>query len=389
MATEIYVGLMSGTSIDGLDACLLGIEGGRPRPLHTLSRAFPADLRLELHRLCSPGDNEIERAGAARARLAAEAAALTLDLLGAAGVPPQEVVAIGSHGQTIRHHPSAGYSWQLDDGARIAYLTGIDTITDFRSADVAAQGQGAPLTPIFHQVALASPERVRLVLNLGGIANLTALRPGGAIECGFDTGPANTLLDLACRELFGIPYDKDATLARQGQPRLDWLQRYLAHPYFSRRPPKSTGREDFSPAFIRTELEACRAEPRLGPDLLATLCELTALTVVNEVRALRHRMGFLEADLILCGGGAFNPLLAERLSALLRRDGIALRRSGEFGVDEQYLESEAFAYFAHELVHCHPLGLSAVTGARRDLIGGALYPAPGGHFSRSQAIPRR
>ncbi len=287
--SELYIGLMSGTSIDSLDAGLLAFNAGTaPIPQGGASIEIPKELSLKLHELCSAealSFDTLERVKADFARLQAK---LIGRLLQQHCLKPADIRALGSHGQTVRHVPSSHYSVQLNQPAVLAELTGIDVVADFRSSDLAAGGEGAPLTPLFHRLLLSDPGSNSLVLNLGGIANLTVIDKTGAIRCGFDTGPANTLLDLAMRTLSHgrDSYDKDGRLSASGYCDETLLQRYLSDPYFAQRPPKSTGREKFNAAFIAAELEAVSCGALAPADLLCTLSHLTVRSVCDAIAGL-------------------------------------------------------------------------------------------------------
>ncbi len=382
MSSETVIGLMSGTSIDGLDACAVNFGGKTPKVLGTQSISWPTETAAALHALCSDGPSELEAWGGLKNVIAQRSAVLVKELLAKLSLRPEDILAIGSHGQTVRHRPHKGFSLQLDNGPLLAELTHIDAVCDFRSADLACGGEGAPLTPAFHRRVLSSETSCRYVLNLGGIANLTAMRPGGEVAAGFDCGPANTLLDLACRELLSEPFDRDSKTALKGTLNKKMLDALLAHPYLKRPLPKSTGREDFNSGTIKEYLEECKKEPGKIPDVLYTLTEFTARAAADAIKMLQDTLNLGEGELILCGGGAFNPLLRERLSALTAPLGLTAHKSSEFGVSEQYLESEAFAYFAWCLVKGIPLSLKEATGASHDTLCGVLCPAPDGAFRR-------
>ncbi len=271
--------------------------------------------------------------------------------------------AIGAHGQTVRHRPELGYTLQLIDGALLAELTGADVVCDFRSADVAAGGQGAPLVPAFHAGAFAHPSRRRAIVNLGGIANLTLLAPGEAVR-GFDSGPGNVLLDGWCESNTGERFDRDGQWAAGGRPDAQLLAALLAEPYFARAAPKSTGRDLFNMEWLGRAL----ARPARAQDVQATLVELTARTIADAAR------GFCAEEVFLCGGGAGNGTLVARIAALLAPARVST--TGELGLDPQAVEAAAFAWLASRRVAGLPGNLPAVTGARGPRLLGALYGAP-------------
>ncbi|WP_033136204.1 anhydro-N-acetylmuramic acid kinase [Aeromonas finlandensis] len=369
---ERYIGLMSGTSMDGIDAVLVVIDGDQLRVEAALSHPWPT--AHELHELCTPGDNEIDRMGVADNLVAREFAAATHALLAKTGLTPRDIRAIGSHGQTIRHRPQLGFTLQIGNAALLAALTGIDVIADFRTMDMALGGQGAPLVPAFHQAFFARPGALRVVLNLGGIANISVL-PGHANGVyGFDTGPANTLLDGWYRrhQPHGGNYDAGGKWAASGQLIPALLEKLLAHPYFAAPAPKSTGREMFTLAWLDGELAGSAYAP---VDVQRTLQALTCHSIAHQLPAQPEAIGasLPKAELFVCGGGAYNaPLLAE-LASLLPHWRIA--NTAELGIAPDWMEGAAFAWLAMCFVHRKPGNLPAVTGASRPAVLGALYPA--------------
>lgn len=360
-ADGLYLGLISGTSMDGVDAALIERAGHRVRLVEAASTPYPPQLLSELQALCAgAGDiDALYRCDVATGETFASAASA---LLQRSGVQPDAVRAIGSHGQTVLHCPEHGFSVQIGDGARIAQLTGIATVCDFRRADLAAGGEGAPLAPVLHQ-AVFSAAQPRAVLNLGGIANLTLLLPGSPTRA-FDTGPANTLLDALARETTGEGCDRDGVLAAGGKVDNVVLEALLADPWFAEPPPKSTGPEYFHLAWVRRH----RGVPALAPaDLAATLAELTAASVAQALR--KHGPG---VDIVyVCGGGVHNPDLMNRLKA--RLDGVELVSTAALGVDPDYVEAMCFGWLAGERLASRPGNLPAVTGARRPVVLGALH----------------
>ncbi len=371
-AAGLTLGLMSGTSLDGVDGALVRWSGDTPTTLGFGSASFSATERAELLALQAPGENELHRAAMARILIARRYADVAKALL--ADAPAGErVIAIGAHGQTIRHRPDLGYTVQLIDGALLAELTGVPVVCDFRSADVAAGGQGAPLVPAFHQAVFASPGERRAVVNLGGIANVSLLAPGET-ALGHDTGPANVLLDLWAERHTGEPIDRDGRLAAAGTVQADLLERMLGEPYFGVPPPKSTGRDLFHGAWLDGHLEAWgKARGRRAPwpvaDVQATLLELTATTVARACRAFG-------ADAIyLCGGGAHNPVLLDRIARASVP--VPVRSTQALGAPPQAVEAVAFAWLAMRRCRGEPGNLPAVTGAAGPRVLGAVYPAPG------------
>ncbi|MFC5707494.1 anhydro-N-acetylmuramic acid kinase [Aeromonas eucrenophila] len=368
--TERYIGLMSGTSLDGIDAVLIETDGDALRVEAALCHPWPSDTARELHALCVPGENEIDRLGVADNLVAQEFAAATQALLAKAGLAPCDIRAIGSHGQTIRHRPALGFTLQIGNAALLAALTGIDVIADFRTADMALGGQGAPLVPAFHQALFANPGALRVVLNLGGIANISVLPGHSAGVYGFDTGPANTLLDGWYRRYHeaGGDYDAGGRWAASGALVPDLLARLLAHPYFAAPWPKSTGREMFTLEWLDHELAGGVYAP---VDVQRTLMALTCHSVARQLPALDKAQG--QAELFVCGGGAHNgPLLAE-LAALLPQWRLA--STAQLGLAPDWVEGAAFAWLAQRFTQRKPGNLPAVTGASRPTVLGALYPA--------------
>ncbi len=371
--TALHVGLMSGTSLDGVDGVLADCSGGGARVLAHASCGFEPALRAELLALNTPGPDELHRAALAANGLMRAYAQVVRQLLAATGTSAAQVRAIGAHGQTVRHQPrlhdGTGYTLQLANPALLAELCGITVVADFRSRDVAAGGQGAPLAPFFHRAVFGLPGRTVGVLNLGGIANLSLLRADGSLQ-GFDTGPANALMDHWCERHTGRPYDAGGAWAAGGQVHPGLLQALRAEPYFALPPPKSTGRDLFHPDWLQQRLGAL---PPLAPqdvqDVQATLAELTAGTCADAVQ--RHAPGL--ARLVVCGGGAFNTHLLGRLQALL--PGTEVLASDAAGLPAQQVEAAAFAWLAARCLQGEALPLESTTGARGARVLGAVWPA--------------
>ncbi len=371
----LYVGLMSGTSLDGIDAVLADIEGDA----HALRIAtvahdhagYPDDLRVELLALNTPGHDELARAARAAQRMVEFAARLVGTLLADAGVDAATVRAIGSHGQTVRHRPPAAgesipYTVQIDNGALLAELTGIDVVCDFRRRDLAAGGQGAPLVPAFHAARFARPGVAVAVLNLGGFANLTLLHADGRVA-GFDCGPGNVLLDLWCERHTGRRFDADGRWAASGRVKPALLDALLADAFFALPPPKSTGRDQFNAAWLDTRLTRLGA---LDPaDVQATLVALTAAVVAEDLQ----RYAPHSVQLVVCGGGAHNLHLVDALSRALPH--VDVVPADRLGIDATQVEAAAFAWLAHAHLHRQPGNLPEVTGAHGPRVLGALYPA--------------
>lgn len=361
---ELFVGLMSGTSLDGVDAVLVDLRGARPRLCAAAHGPFSESLRAALLQLNAPGTNELEQAALLGNQLAHCYARTTSEVLRGAGVAATGVRAIGCHGQTVRHRPDRGYTVQLGNAALLAELSGITVVSDFRSRDLAAGGQGAPLAPAFHAAMFADGDEARAVLNLGGIANLTCLPRDGQVT-GFDTGPGNCLLDLWAARHLGVPIDEDGRWAAGGEPVPALLERLLAEPYFAIRPPKSTGRDLFNEDWLLDRLRGGEA-PRA---VQATLLELTA----RSVREGLERCAGDPQRLIVCGGGVHNRALLRRLGELLAP--MPVESSERHGADPLHVEAMAFAWLAQRALAKLPASLPAVTGARGARVLGAIYPA--------------
>lgn len=370
----ITIGVMSGTSLDGADAVAVDFrDDGTIACLGSAGVPMPPELGAELLALAVGTDNEIERMGDASVALAKLYARAVDELLAAAGLRRADVAALGVHGQTVRHRPERGFTLQLNHPALVAELTGIDVVADLRSRDVAAGGEGAPLVPAFH-AAVFSGDRPTAVLNVGGIANFTLLPAAddaAGTVLGFDCGPGNMLLDHWMRTARGLPYDAEGAFARSGAVDEALLEAMLAGPYFARPIPKSTGRELFSPAWLAAHLGGVSRDPR---DVAATLTELTARSAAEALM----RWAPETETLLICGGGALNPFLRERLAAALRALGSRIGRVDDTsarGLDPMAVEGAAFAWLAHAFLTRRPGNLPAVTRAAGPRILGALYPA--------------
>jgi anhydro-N-acetylmuramic acid kinase len=361
---EFYIGLMSGTSLDGVDAVLADLSGARPALLGNAHVPFDPPLRRELLALNSSGANEIERAALAGNQLAQRYADAVAAVLANSNTPSSAVRAVGCHGQTVRHRPERGYTTQIGNAARLAELTGIRVVADFRSRDVAAGGHGAPLVPAFHAAVFALAAEARVVLNLGGIANLSFLPRQGPVT-GFDSGPGNCLLDLWAARHLGKPHDEGGAWAAAGTMVPALLERMLREPFFASAPPKSTGRDLFSPDWLQGMLHGEEAAQAVQ----ATLLELTARTVTDALS--RHCRG--AQRIIVCGGGVQNTALMRRLAELASPT--ALEASDRHGIDPLLVEATAFAWLAQRALEGLPGNLPAVTGARGARVLGAVYPA--------------
>lgn len=369
--TAIYVGLMSGTSLDGADGVLVDFAAPGLKVLAHCHRSFSPELAAELLALNAPGANELHRAALAGNALARVYAEVVEALLDAGSVAREQVIAIGAHGQTVRHRPQefdgTGYTLQLNNPALLAELSGIDVVADLRSRDVAAGGQGAPLVPAFHRAVFGRPGETTGVLNLGGIGNLTVLQADGS-TIGFDCGPGNALMDHWCQAHTGRAFDDGGAWAASGQVIEPLLQHMLADPYFALPAPKSTGRDRFHPDWLKAGLQGSLSSASAA-DVQATLAELTAACCASDFR----RYATDARELLVCGGGAFNRHLMRRLAA--RLPGVAVLPSDDRGLPAMQVEACAFAWLARAFCAREPASLAGVTGARGARVLGALYPA--------------
>lgn len=364
MNTQLYIGIMSGTSMDGADAVLIRMQG--TRWLAAEAHAFAPyghTLKADLLNLQNCGNNELHRSMLLSQQLSNLYAGVTADLLAQQGLTPADITAIGCHGQTVRHAPEAGYSIQLADWARLAELSGIFTIGDFRSRDLAAGGQGAPLVPAFHEALFHSPHETRVVLNIGGIANISVLPPD-APAFGFDTGPGNMLMDAWVKHIWQLDFDADGAHAARGNRITPLLETLLAHPYFALPAPKSTGRDLFSLPWLQAYLKN-DWQPQ---DVLRTLLDYTALTVSQAIAEHAPQA----AEVYVCGGGIRNRLLMETLQQQLPA---TLHSTAALNLDPQWVEAAAFGWLAAcwvEGINSNPV---RATGARHPCVLGAGYYA--------------
>jgi anhydro-N-acetylmuramic acid kinase len=372
---ELFIGLMSGTSLDGVDGVLASIGPSKVRVLAHASAPLPDDLRAELLGLNSPGPNELHRAALAGNALMQVYAGVVAQLIHTTSTTPADIRAIGAHGQTVRHQPQShssmsgqGYTLQLCNPALLAELTSIDVAADFRSRDVAAGGQGAPLVPVFHQAVFGFSGRTTAVMNVGGMANLTVIGPElGHDLLGFDCGPGNVLLDAWCQRHTDQAFDQDGRWAAGGLVDPLLLSALRAEPYFALVAPKSTGRDLFNLAWLDTQLaQHTSVTPQ---DVQATLLELTASACSDCVNSYAKESN----QLVVCGGGAFNLRLMHRLQALLPE--YHVKSSAEAGLPPQQVEAAAFAWLARKTICREPLSLQNITGAKGARIAGAVYPA--------------
>jgi anhydro-N-acetylmuramic acid kinase len=360
---------MSGTSLDGIDAVLVQFDDERNSVslVTTYEHSFPGELRSDLQQLIDkPDAATLDRIGHAHRQLGLIYAEAITSLLNKADMSADDISAIGCHGQTVRHQPDTqpAFTMQLGDGATIANTSNIVTVNDFRSADIALGGQGAPLAPAFHEWAFASHAATSMVVNIGGIANVSVLQPETPLT-GFDTGPGNTLMDSWCARHRGTSYDSNGDWARSGFCNSKLLQKFLADPYFSRQPPKSTGREYFNLDWLELQL-ADGNYP--APDVQATLAELTAATIATASITAKV------SNIWLCGGGALNGYLVERLTNLM--DGTSVQTTAALGIPPEWVEAVAFAWLARARLRGLPTGQPSVTGASSPALLGAVHLPP-------------
>ncbi|MFC5476514.1 anhydro-N-acetylmuramic acid kinase [Paraherbaspirillum soli] len=378
--SSLFIGLMSGTSLDGVDGVIAAFPSGPAQhPVTTVASAyvpFSASLRNELMALQSAGQNEIEREALVANTLASHYAACIERLLADAGLRPDQVRAIGVHGQTIRHRPELGFTRQANNPALLAELTGIDVIADFRSRDIAAGGQGAPLVPAFHQAVFADPDQTRVVVNIGGIANISVLHSQSQLDAsrhivGFDTGPGNVLMDLWIKRHQGKDYDENGAWAASGSPAPALLEALRNEVYFALPAPKSTGRDLFHDSWLAAKLDHF---PQVAAaDVQATLAVLTASTIADAIA--QHAADVKTVH--VCGGGAYNPYLMQQLAHALQRHHLVttVQSTEALGIAPNHVEAVAFAWLAQRFDQRLPGNLPLVTGASGLRILGALYPA--------------
>ncbi len=364
MPDHLYIGLMSGTSLDGVDAVVADLSAPRPRVVSSTHLPFDAALRKPLLALTASGIDEIEKVGRLGNSLATIYAAAVERVLTIGRLPSSSIRAIGCHGQTVRHRPEHGFTLQIGNPALLAELSGISVVADFRSRDVAAGGQGAPLVPAFHAAVFSDALESRAVLNVGGIANITLLQPNCAIV-GFDVGPGNCLMDLWALRCLNLPQDTGGEWAAGGEPLPPLLNKLMREPYFAVPAPKSCGRELFSESWLLRALEGTE-DPRA---VQATLLRFTIETVAQAIKLHSPRLD----RLIVCGGGAKNVALMKGLARRLRP--VLVGSSADFGVDVDLVEALAFAWLAKRTLHGEAGNLPSVTGARGSRTLGAIYPA--------------
>ncbi|WP_407312875.1 anhydro-N-acetylmuramic acid kinase [Pseudomonas sp. nanlin1] len=360
-----YIGVMSGTSLDGLDIALIDQDQG----CQLVAKHYvpmPQGLKAELLTLCSPGPDEIARAALAQQQWVRLAASGIAALLGAQSINADQVRAIGSHGQTVRHEPARGFTVQIDDPALMAELTGITVVADFRRRDVAAGGQGAPLVPAFHDALFGAKANCLAVLNIGGFSNVSLLEQGKPVS-GFDCGPGNVLLDAWIDLKQGKAFDEGGAWAASGQVQPVLLDTLLSDPFFAGVGPKSTGREVFNLPWLQAHLNSLPRYP--DADIQATLLEMTARSITEAVSGAQPDT----QELLVCGGGAHNQALMARLASLLPRAKVS--STAAHGIDPDWVEAMAFAWLAHCCLENIPSNRPSVTGAAGLRVLGAIYPA--------------
>lgn len=368
MNNDLYIGLISGTSVDGIDAALVRFQDDKPHLIQHHLQPYPPAVKSALQALFVPGDNEIDRLGELDAMLGDLFGDAALALLAKAGTSARDVCAIGSHGQTVRHRPGASFPFtlQIADPYRIAARTGLDVIADFRRRDMAAGGQGAPLAPAFHRAFMASATENRVLLNLGGIANITLLPVDGRTPVAFDTGPANGLMDAWIQRHQGLAFDANGQWAASGTADATLLARWLDEPYFRKAPPKSTGKELFHLEWAQTLADLAQYEP---VTVQATFLALSTHSIANAI----HSVGGCDRVLV-CGGGAHNGALMQQLQSLM---GIPVESTAAIGIDPDWVEAMAFAWLARCHVRGEALDLAPFTGARQAGILGCRVPGTG------------
>ena len=370
MAADLYIGLMSGTSMDGIDAALVDFATDSISVRATHFTPYPDDLRQQIQALAvRPDAGNLLEIGMLNSRIAKAFASATLDLLAESAIDARNVAAVGSHGQTILHHPRGDdpFSFQLGDPGIVAAATGIPVVADFRNTDIALGGQGAPLAPAFHRFAFGDPDNSRAVVNIGGIANVTLLLASGRTE-GFDTGPGNVLLDLWSKKHLRKPFDDKGLWAAGGTVDSKLLKLLQADSFFALKPPKSTGSDYFSLDWLDQKLK--KRGPKVTPeDIQATLSELTALEIARPLKSIEGL-----SEVMVCGGGANN----EHLMTALRRalPNYAVDTTAHWGIDPAWVEAIAFAWLARQRLLGAPSNIPTVTGARQSVSLGGVYLPP-------------
>jgi len=365
-----YIGLMSGTSLDGVDGVLVQIgEGGEISQVAASYVPFSSDIRALLFALQFSGFDEIHRVAQVANQIVLVYAECVLHLLKNTAIKSEQVTAIGVHGQTVRHRPEFGYTTQINNPALLAELTNIDVIADFRSRDIAAGGQGAPLVPAFHRSVFGKPDETRVVANIGGISNISILRADGATR-GFDTGPGNVLMDAWIMQHKSQAFDSGGDWARHGKINVSLLAHLKDDAFFRKLPPKSTGRDLFHADWLDKKLNLFRSISTV--DVQATLCAFTAHTLVDAIHAYAPDV----QHVYICGGGAYNKTLLELIQSLLSAQGqtVSVESTEVLGVSPNHVEALAFAWLAYRHTERLAGNLAEVTGAAGERILGAQYP---------------
>ena len=369
--SAFYVGLMSGTSMDGVDAALVRFGDRRCDILNTHKQSYPASLRTELREAVqNPEMFTVDTLGSLDQWVAECFSSAALAVIADSNVDKTHIKAIGSHGQTVRHQPHADrpFTLQIGDPNKIATQTGLTTVADFRRRDLALGGEGAPLAPAFHQWLFAERDSHCVVLNIGGIANITVLADKADATIGFDTGPGNTLLDAWINENQSKAYDDGGAWADSGSVIQPLLQTMLDDPYLAAAPPKSTGFEYFNLRWLHRVIEHCGlSTPPEANDIQATLAEFTARSVAGAIR--QHAPG--AASVMACGGGVHNQYLMSRLAENMK--GISVTSTAAFGLDPDWVEAAAFAWLAMRTIHQRPGNLPSVTGAAHRAVLGSVF----------------
>lgn len=363
-----YIGLMTGTSMDAVDTVLVDIKHGQTtRLVGSYEQPLPDEFRASINHVCDATQDSVDHVARLDLQLADLYAECIRSLLEQTAIKAEQVMAIGSHGQTIRHCPDCqpAYSVQIGNAARLVELTGITTVNNFRQRDMAAGGQGAPLAPLFHHHLFSQLDRTIVCINLGGIANISILRANGEIE-GFDTGPANTLMDQWVMQQQQQRYDENAAWASSGTINQALLEKLLEEPWLKRPPPKSTGPELFNLQWLQPYLDDIDAGPA---DVQSTLCEFSAVTIAN---AIAGNASDAQAA-VLCGGGAYNPLLVERIQHHLPN--LPISDSSHSGIKPEWIEACMFGWLAYRALNGLTGNVPRVTGASHEVILGAIYPA--------------
>ncbi len=366
-ANELYIGLMSGTSVDSVDAALVCFSNKKPKLIHSYEHTIPQHIKEDILSLCTPGADEIDRLGQLNVKLGHLFAEAANTLINEAKVDPASVTAIGSHGQTIRHRPGSSYPFtlQIGDPNTIALHTQITTVADFRQRDIALGGQGAPLAPAFHENAFQSDSEARTIVNLGGMANITHLSPTSE-TIGFDTGPGNVLMDGWIKKQLDKNYDKNGQWASTGKIHSTLLEALMEHPFLAKKGPKSTGREDFNLNWLEETLRPF--EELASEDVQRTLLEYTAKSLTEALK----QNNIANNPLYLCGGGAYNAYL---VTVLEKSYGLTVHTTSQLEIPPEWVEACAFAWLAKQTMHKQPGNLPKVTGAKEEAVLGAIYAA--------------